>query len=123
MNRLFKPKGVAAGKDWWASGAGWHARGVRSPVHPAQLLSSLSGVAVHILCHRHGGFIPQFLELSIQRRRLEPELLAVSQESRVGWCSSPRRPRPPGAYCHRRKDAITPRRVFLEAVVDRATPS
>src|SRR5262249_51969336 len=79
-------------------------------VHPAQLLSSASGVAVHLLRHCHGSFVSQFLELSIQRRPVEPELLAIPQELRVGRGFS--------LYCVGRKNAVDPRRLFLEGAVD-----
>ena len=72
-------------------------------------LSAAGGAAVHILCHRDRGPVPQFLELSIQRRCLESEFLAIPQEFRAGrWIS---------LHCRRCKDAIPARRFLAEPAI------
>ena len=91
------------------AGARRHARGRWSYLYPAQFLSSPSSVAVHILRCCHGSSVPQFLELSIQRRRVESKFLAIPQKLRSRRRFS--------LHCDRRQDAVSPRCLFAETVV------
>src|SRR5262249_23082185 len=64
-------------------GARRHPRNRRADLHPAWCLSASGRAAVRILRDRHRSAVQKLLELSLQRRCLEPALLGLFEEFRA----------------------------------------